>query len=310
MILALGNPPMTSPAWAEAVQHHPAYHPDPRALPSLGAGHSVIIVGNGLTMADAAFSLSRDAARTPRLVTISRRGLVSLPQTTFRPLAVQGDGTELLARASSIRQIVAAARALARDVVDLGGDWREVVTFIRTIAPGIWQRLPEPERRRFVRHVQSYWDVHRHRLPPQMASYIDELRRSGRLEVNAGRIQSLVPEGNRLRVIWRRRGAATETMVADAVINATGPDFAIKRSRDTLLQALRHAGWVSEDTLDLGLRTADYGACVAADGTVNEDLYYLGPMLRATQWEATAAAELRNHAERLARYLVEGPVEA
>ena len=29
----------------------------------------------------------------------------------------------------------------------------------------MWQRLPAREKRRFLRHVRPYWDVHRHRLP-------------------------------------------------------------------------------------------------------------------------------------------------
>jgi hypothetical protein len=33
-------------------------------------------------------------------------------------------------------------------------------------------------------------------------------------------------------------------------------------------------------------------------------LFYLGPMLRATHWEATAATELRDHAARLAAHLL------
>ncbi len=306
VVLALGNPPTALMPWAAAVQDHPAYYDDPRTPPDLGPEHTAVILGNGLTMADAALSLSRDAARIPRLVTISRRGLVSLPQTAFQPSAVQNDGAELLARAASVREVLIVSRALARNVAALGGDWREVVTFIRTMAPSIWRRLPEPERRRFVRHLQAYWDVHRHRLPPRMAAHIDELRRGGRLTVNAGRVQQLISEGDRLRVIWKRRGGAVETTVADAVINATGPDFAVKRSRDKLLQALHRAGWITQDALELGLLTAEQGACVAADGTVNEHLYYLGPMLRAGHWEATAAAELRNHAEQLAQHLVAG----
>jgi hypothetical protein len=43
---------------------------------------------------------------------------------------------------------------------------------------------------------------------------------------------------------------------------------------------------------------------VAADARASEHLYYLGPLLRAAHWEATAATELRNHAEHLARHLV------
>jgi uncharacterized NAD(P)/FAD-binding protein YdhS len=64
-----------------------------------------------------------------------------------------------------------------------------------------------------------------------------------------------------------------------------------------LLSGLRAAGWCAEDTLNLGLRTGQYGACVDAKGRASEALYYLGPMLRAEHWEATAATELRDHAE-------------
>jgi uncharacterized NAD(P)/FAD-binding protein YdhS len=137
-----------------------------------------------------------------------------------------------------------------------------------------------------------------------MASRIEHMRRSGRLEINAGRIQQLIPEGEELRVVWRRRGTTeTRTFAANAVINATGPDYAVKHSSDPLIQSLRAAGWVSEDELDLGLRTAKNGAVVSADGAPNAHLYYLGPMLRADHWEATAATELRTHAERLAGHL-------
>jgi uncharacterized NAD(P)/FAD-binding protein YdhS len=173
------------------------------------------------------------------------------------------------------------------------------------LAPRIWQRLPEAERRRFVRHLQGYWDVHRHRLPPESAAHIDRLRRSGGLQVNAGRIEELTPAGERLRVTWRRRGSTLPAaMTVDAVINAIGPDYSFKRSPDRFFNALRSDGWVREDDLDLGLRTGLHGACIAADGSASKHLFYLGPMLRANHWEATAAAELRNHAEQLAGHLV------
>jgi uncharacterized NAD(P)/FAD-binding protein YdhS len=228
-----------------------------------------------------------------------------LAQSAFHAAAVRGDGAGLLESAGSIRRLAAASRSMARDVVLLGGDWREVVTFIRNLAPLLWQRLPEIERRRFVRHLQGIWDVHRHRLPPQLAQRLESLRSSGRLEINAGRIDSVVPDGERLRVSWRPRGAATaNTVVVDALINAMGPDYRLARARDRLLQNLRREGWICEDALELGLRTGPLGECVSAAGTPSDQLYYLGPMLRASQWEATAAPELRNHAERLALHLI------
>ncbi|MGO9931312.1 MAG: FAD/NAD(P)-binding protein [Steroidobacteraceae bacterium] len=305
VILALGTPRPPLPAWAADVWQHSAFRQDPRDLPdTLAAEHSVLIVGNGLTMADAASVLSRDADRVPQLHTISRRGLLPRPQTAFRAGAIQGDGETLLARAQSLKQLLNACRMLAREVETSGGDWREAVTLVRHLAPGLWRALPAVERRRFVRHLQAHWDVHRHRLPPQMSARIEDLRRSGRLQVNAGRIQSVVAADHRLRVTWRPRGSvATSLLTVDLVVNATGPHFEIENSADALLNSLRAAGLVSADELRLGIRTARYGACLDTQGIASEHLFYLGPMLRADHWEATAALELRDHAEQLAAHL-------
>ena len=207
VILALGNPPPALLPWAAAIRDHAAYRHDPWDLPkTLSAEHSVLIVGNGLTMADAASFLTQDPGRAPMLHTISRHGVVPLPQTEFRPSAVRGDGEALLAGADSLRKVLAMSRELAHEVEARGGDWREVVTFIRHLAPALWRRLPDAEKRRFLRHLQVHWGSHRHRLPPQLAERLASLRRSGRLRVNAGRIQAVNPAGRQLRVSWLPRG--------------------------------------------------------------------------------------------------------
>jgi uncharacterized NAD(P)/FAD-binding protein YdhS len=305
MVLALGNPPPAVHPWARGLLRHPAYFHDPWRVPqSFRAQHSVLIIGTGLTMVDAALALSLESGRVPLVRAISRHGLLPQAQTIFRPTAVQGSGEILLSNAASIRRVLSVSRSLAREVERLGGDWREVVTFVRHLAPDLWKRLADRERRRFLRHLQCYWDVHRHRLPPRMASRIEHMRRSGRLRIYAGRIQQLVPEGEELRVVWRRRGSGeNESFAVDAVINATGPDYVLKRSADPLFRSLRAEGLVSEDELNLGLRTAENGACVSAEGMPSERLFYLGPMLRADHWEATAVTELRTHAEQLAEHL-------
>ena len=310
VILALGNPPPPLPPWAAAVRDHRAYRHDPWELPKApAAGHSILIVGNGLTMADAALALTENANRAATLHTISRHGLVSLPQTMFRPSAVRGDGEALLACADSVRKVLAMTRELTREVENRGGDWREVVTFVRQLAPALWRRLPHLERRRFVRHLQAYWDIHRHRMPPQLGTRIESLRQSGQLRVNAGRIDSVTAAGDQLRVSWRPRGSgSTATLTVDLLVNAMGPDYVLNRGSVPLLNSLRSAGLVSEDALNLGLRTARHGACVDSQGRSSEHLYYLGPMLRADHWEATAATELRNHAEQLAAHLADRPV--
>jgi uncharacterized NAD(P)/FAD-binding protein YdhS len=304
VILAVGNPPPPLLPWAVAVRDHPAYRHDPwEPAKTLTAEHSVLIVGSGLTMADVAMTLTQDAGRAPVLHAISRHGLMPQSQTEFRASALRDDGEAVLACADSIRRLLTLTRELTRQVEERGGDWREVVTFIRNLAPALWRRLPVPERGRFVRHLQAYWDVHRHRLPPQLSEHLAYLRRSGQLQVNAGRIRAVAAVGHRLRVDWDARGGARRALTVDWVVNATGPDYSLRRSAEPLMNSLHRAGWVSEDALNLGLRTAEHGMCVDARGVPSPHLYYLGPMLRADHWEATAATELRNHAERLAAHL-------
>jgi uncharacterized NAD(P)/FAD-binding protein YdhS len=306
VILALGNPPAPLPAWADEFRGHRAFRQDPRDLPTtLSAEHSVLIVGNGLTMADAVSALSHHADRIPMLHTLSRRGLIPKPQTTFHADAMRGSGEALLAHTDSLRKLLRACRGLAREVEKLGGDWREVVAFIRNLAPALWRQLPEVERRRFVRHLHVHWDIYRHRLPPQLMSRIETLRRSGKLRIMAGRIQRVIARDQQLQVSWCPRGGDdTASLTVDLVVNATGPDYAIERSVDPLFMSLRAAGLVSADALNLGIRTGGFGACVDARGRASQHLYYLGPMLRADHLDATAAAELRDHAERLADHLV------
>jgi uncharacterized NAD(P)/FAD-binding protein YdhS len=267
----------------------------------------VLIVGNGLTMVDAALALSADPRRVPNLYTLSRRGLIPQTQTAFKPSLACGNGEELLAATSSMRSLLRACRKLTREVQAAGGDWREAITFVRHFAPQLWGRLPRAERARFVRHVQPHWDVHRHRLPPPLAQRLAQLRDCGKLRINAGRVHEVIPQGDRLRVSWRGRGRREgTTLTVDAVVNATGPDYALERSREPLLRSLHAQGLIAHDDLHLGIRTDPSGACMSADGERTEDLYYLGPMLRADYWEATAVAELRGHAERLAQHLTSG----
>jgi uncharacterized NAD(P)/FAD-binding protein YdhS len=308
VILALGNPSTPLPGWANELHGHAGFRQDPRDLPqTLTAQDSVLIVGNGLTMADAASALSRHPERVPTLHTISRRGLIPKTQASFHADAMRGGGEALLSTTHSLRKVLRACRELTCEVENLGGDWREAVAFIRNLAPALWRRMPDAERRRFVRHLQVHWDVHRHRLPPQLTERIENLRRSGKLRIGAGRIQQIVADKRRLRVAWRPRGSgATAHMTVDLVVNATGPNYNIERTTDPLMVSLRAAGLISSDALKLGVRTARFGACVDAQGRAGEQLYYLGPMLRADHLDATAAAELRQHAEQLAAHLTRG----
>jgi uncharacterized NAD(P)/FAD-binding protein YdhS len=188
--------------------------------------------------------------------------------------------------------------------MDEGGDWREAISFVRSVAPTLWQRMSREDRARFLRHARPYWDVHRHRLPEAALARLTHLREIGRLKVHAGRIESLRLSPSGVVVRWRPRGRTEfEETAVDRVINCTGPDYDLARTRDPLLRSLVREGLALPDAHGLGLRTGRCGAVIDAEGRPATNLHYLGPMLRAEHWEATAAAELAVHAQRLAELL-------
>ena len=330
VVLALGNPPPGHVPGTERLLGSHRYVSDPWASPpEFKPGETALIIGTGLSMADAVLAgsetsraaLPGDTApdtTTPDLTTpgrpslsnvtfhaISRRGLVPPSQTAFRHAGCDDDGSKLFRAASvSARQLLRAVRELTDEVQRRGGDWREAITCVRNLAPAIWQRLPHSERQRFLRHARPYWDVHRHRLPQETLAKLHDLRRADKLHIHAGRILKFELADEKIRVSWRARGSDDiQTLLVDHVINCTGADYNPIRSRDPLMRSLIAQKLATPDALGLGLRTGNHGVLLDSRNRVVQNLYYIGPMLRADHWECTAAQELRVHAERLAHHL-------
>jgi uncharacterized NAD(P)/FAD-binding protein YdhS len=191
-----------------------------------------------------------------------------------------------------------------RNVQELGGDWREGITRARACLPVVWHNLSESERRRFLRHVRIYWETSRHRMAPGFAARVAEMRRTGQLEVRAGRIVRLQGQTQGIAVRWRPRGGGQLRLLSvDRVIDCSGSDRRLECTADVLWRHLLEAGLANPDPIGLGLRTGPHGALTDAAGHHSRQLFYLGPMLRASHWEATAVGELRVRAEALAALL-------
>lgn len=307
VVLALGNPPPASPGCMAAVIGHPAYVRDPWDAPlRFSRRQQVLVIGTGLTAADVINQASSDPTSMPVLHAMSRHALVPPRQSTFHVEALQADVREqLLASAYSLRGLTQGVRRLAEQAQRDGGDWREVITAVRGCAPALWQRLTLPERQRFLRHLRTYWDVHRHRLPPQISDRILQLHERGRLHFHAGRLLECRPREQRIEVVWQPRGSGQfQARTFDQVINCTGPDYRVTHSREPLWRSLLEGGLCVPDALGLGIRTGAHGAVIDGSGRAASHLFYVGPMLRADHWEATAVHELRGHALSLVQRLL------
>jgi uncharacterized NAD(P)/FAD-binding protein YdhS len=307
VVLALGNPPPGCQKELESIAGSDRYVRDPWSIGSLPSEElqSVLLVGSGLTMIDAALRLAALRPRVRHIHVLSRHGWLPQPQaSTNLPARAPPVREQLEGARGSIRALTREFRRLCREVDAAGGDWREVLALARAQLPSQWRSLDESQRARFLRHVRSLWDVNRHRVPSGPLAAVQSLSRRGVLEVHAGRLIEANLLDDAVEVIWRPRGAErTRAWLVDRVINCTGPDSRVSRHADPLVQSLLTNGLLRTDTLDLGIDVHDDGRVLGREGLPVDHLYYLGPWLRARDWEATAVPELREHALALSRRL-------
>jgi uncharacterized NAD(P)/FAD-binding protein YdhS len=208
----------------------------------------------------------------------------------------------------SVRRWLKAVRLAAAELAESGIDWRDVLGALRPVTAELWQSLDAAERRRFLRHLQPYWDVHRHRTAPEAYAALQKLLRDGRLDVQAGRLKNLRMAGQgTVRVTWRpRRGDADAQLEVGTVINCTGPGGQVERSGDPLMLSLLRQGLMVPDALGIGVQVDAGGALLNRSGQASDSLFYTGPLLKARDWECTAVPELRVAALKLADRLAVG----
>lgn len=299
LVLALGNAPSGLP---DPSPDYLRYAWSWQALDGLEADDSVLLVGTGLTMVDMVISLHSRGHRGP-IVALSRRGLAPLPHRSVQPypnfLTPETAPATVRSLVRRLRQEVDTAQAY-------GQDWRGVVDALRPISQDLWQRLPQPERRRFLRHLTPYWDVHRHRIAPAIGAVMQSLRDAGQLQIVAGRIVAYEPGPEGVCVTYRpRRGKTQKTLTVSRVIQCTGAQVDYRTSSHPLVTRLRDQGLIRPCRLGLGLDTTADGTVLDSQGQRSTWLYTLGTPRRGQLWETIAVPELRHQAQALASTLLQ-----
>jgi uncharacterized NAD(P)/FAD-binding protein YdhS len=306
VVLALGNLPPRDPALPESGwPDDPArYVRDPWSAGALErrAAGPVLLVGTGLTMVDIALQLAAGAPGE-RIIALSRGGL--RPHVHRSGGAPPSSGVPVPDPTPSLLALLRFVRTAAVVAEVGGGDWRDAVNALRPVTADLWAALPRDEQRRFIARLARYWDVHRHRLAPEVAAGIEELTQSGRLALAGGRIQSVRPDGDALLVSVRERAGDQIRMLRVAsIVNCTGPNGDVRSGGSRLLEALCAAGAVRPHPLALGLDTCGDGAVRDARGRASQSLFAIGPLRRGELWETTAVPEIRAQAHALAQRLV------
>jgi uncharacterized NAD(P)/FAD-binding protein YdhS len=238
---------------------------------------------------------------------VSRRGLLPQPhRVSMRPPAALRRAPAIDGWPNNVRGILRSLRREIRQAAAEGIDWREVLTALRSDTPRLWQSLSVPERRKFLRHLRPFWETHRHRAAPEMATTIAELVARQELIIHAGRVTDYVEDLSGVSAGIRYRGGGSRrTLKVGRVINCTGPETDLRRVDDGFVQRLLDDGLVRPDPLGLGIDTDSGGNVLDASGRPLERVFLVGPLRKGQLWEHTAVPELRVAAVDMARRLVE-----
>jgi uncharacterized NAD(P)/FAD-binding protein YdhS len=297
LIVATTHPAPEAPGGiAAALRGHPRYVADttvPGALNAIRTNDRVLIIGTGLTSADVIASLRTSGHRGP-ITAFSRRGLRSRGHAG-RAQDPYGDFTAEAATTAS--EFLLRVRREIVNAAAEGFSWHAVFDALRGQGGEIWRNLPVAERRRLVRHLRPFWDVHRFRVAPQIDAIIRAGLGAGDIRVLAGSIAGIETNGGDIAVTFRQRwSGTTEQWTVDAVVVTTGPAHRAILKSQGWLEALGTAGHLQADAVGLGLACSETSRALDKEGREQDHLFIAGPLARGTFGELMGLPQVNDHA--------------
>ncbi len=236
-------------------------------LPKSG---TVLIVGTGLTMVDAVLSLKNNGFQG-RIIACSGSAKLPLPHSATRTIAVK---TLKIADASlPLSQILLRLKTAGRET----DDWQSIIHGLRAITSQFWQAFSLKKKQQFLRHLMSFWSIHRHRVARENNEQIMVMVGEKKLEIIKGRLQKLEEKDQKIIAILKNQ----KTVAADLVLNAMGFDFTGEES--DLLNNLLAEKIINSHPTKLGFQLSGH----------HPNFYLTGGLLTGEMLEITAVPELK-----------------
>ncbi|MBJ6981598.1 FAD/NAD(P)-binding protein [Luteimonas sp. MC1572] len=273
---------------------------DLAAIAAIPADARVAIVGTGLSMVDIVLALRGQGHRGP-VIALSRHALLPLPhEPTHMALDVDIDALAALPLRARMRRL----RALATEATAAGLPWQGVMQALRPHGVRLWKSLSPADQARFLRHVVRGWDVHRHRIAPQVVEALEAMRADGQLRVEAARLAAITADGDGVALhAVAQGGKPARHWQVDRVVNATGIQSRFPVADDALQASLLSAGLARPGPFGLGVDVDGDGALRDRDGSTAAALFAIGSLRIGAEWESIAVPDLRLQAARIAARL-------
>jgi hydroxyacylglutathione hydrolase len=301
-VLALGNLAGGKPAWLDQLpmtNTHYIHNPwNKVAIDTIQKTDSVLLVGTGLTAVDKVIELTVGGHVGP-ILAASRHGLLprrhlDIPDVHPQQVNLNGDRQWQNSALEALKYV--------RQLASQAAHWQAGVDSVRSITQKWWGNLALAEKRNFMRHLQTYWDVHRHRMAPWIANQIEATEKSGQLRILSGGIKRLCAnDQSKIEVTIQERYLEPQTFLVDYVINCTGPQLKLKAIDSPLMANLHKRGLIAPDQTGAGINCEASGMIRDQQGQLNPRLFAIGPQLKAVLLESVAVPELKGQAQELAR---------
>ena len=305
VVLATGNFPPANPriAGLETASHYFQFPWAPIALEGILPTSNVLLLGSGLTSVDFVMALRSKGFRGTVHI-LSRKGLLPRARRQLRP--IEPWPTFWNSRSPrTVRGLVRLIRSEVRSAAEKGINWRAVIDSLRPVTHKIWQSLSADEQRRFLRHARPFWDVHRHRVAPEIADLLADMLAEDLIILHVGVLTSYSDHRSCAEVrYWDRDSRSEKALNVARVVNCTGSETDCRRIDDSLIVSLFVQGLARPDPLFLGLDVDPNGRVINYEGTASRHLYAIGPPRKGSLWETTTVYEIRQQAVEIAHRLV------
>ncbi len=271
------------------------------SLEQIDVDDDVVIVGSGLSMVDVVLGLQARGHRGLTTV-VSRHGLLPLAHAPKK----QAVGIDIDAFADlGLRARVQVLREQARQMSVDGLPWQSLMDALRHHVRELWQSLSPADQRRFLRHVVRYWDVHRHRIPGEVAAQLRSLTDSGALALLAGRVRRARDADDSIDISIEKRHGDTSVLHARWLVNATGIETRAAHFPNPLLRAMLARGHLRPGPHGLGIDTDIDAVVINRAGEAQPCIAAIGSLRLGNLWETTAVPDLRADAALLAKKWLE-----
>ena len=261
----------------------------------------VMILGSGLSMVDAWVSLAEAKHRGPVTV-VSRNGLLPTGHRDVPPLAIAAEEVPF---GAGLRQLTRWFRNKVGEVEARGGDWRSVVDGLRPHNQRLWQSWSDAEKRRFLRHLRPWWNIHRHRMPPDLHEGMARAIAGGQVRLVAAEVLGVEAAPGGARATFRPRGTARrETIEVARVYDCGGVSVDVRASSNPLIRHLVASGAARPDRMRIGLDVDADCALVDENGNASARVRVVGPLTRGRYFEIEAVPDIRVQCAAIARSLL------